>query len=147
MANKVKVKQLYFGDDYTFQFIDRVLEYSCILEKAGDKITRAWKHFYSNTFAFSGYKSISAGQVTLGYARDIILDLFNKVPIGDKISDKPDIKAGDGIKNWIARIAENMRHTYRTKPKSTFKDDVINWALIGIDLLLVIGWLIGFAMR
>jgi hypothetical protein len=91
MSKELKT-QLYFGDNNSFKFVKRPLENSCLLEKSGDTIKRAWKHFFCNELPFPGYKNISAGMVTPGFGRDIILDLFDKIPKGEEISDKPDHK-------------------------------------------------------
>jgi len=136
--------QLYFRDDNKFRFIKRQIEFSCLVEKEGDKLVRAWKHFYGNQFYFPGYKSISADTVTLGFARDIILDTFEKIPTGELVSEKPKLRDARGLKNWIAKIAENQRHIYRTQRKNTFKEDIINWCLVGVLTLMVFGWFLSF---
>ena len=136
--------QLYFRDDNKFRFIKRQIEFSCLVEKEGDKLVRAWKHFYGNQFYFPGYKNISADTVTLGFARDIILDTFEKIPTGELVSEKPKLRDARGLKNWIAKIAENQRHIYRTQRKNTFKEDMINWCLVGVLTLMVFGWFLSF---
>lgn len=136
--------QLYFRDDNKFRFIKRQIEFSCLVEKEGDKLVRAWKHFYGNQFYFPGYKNISADTVTLGFARDIILDTFEKIPTGELVSEKPKLRDARGLKNWIAKIAENQRHIYRTQRKNTFKEDIINWCLVGVLTLMVFGWFLSF---
>jgi hypothetical protein len=143
MATEKKT-QLYFRDAGSFEFIKRPLKYSCMVQEENGQLIRAWKHFYSNQIPFAGYKNISADTVTLGFARDIILDPFNKVPTGLLPSEKP-TKTDTGIKKWISQVAENQRHTYRTQIKSSFKEDAINWALIGTLILMMIGWLIRYA--
>lgn len=137
--------QLFFRDDMKFQFVKRPLQHSCLLERSGEKIKRAWKHFFCNQLPFAGYKNISADMVTLGYSRDIILDPFNKVPIGEELNYKPNITDKDGLKNWISKIASNMRHFYYTKRKNTTMVDRIAWAIMGIDFILVVVWAIKFA--
>lgn len=137
--------QLYFRDDNKFQFIKRPLAFSCLVEKTGDALKRGWKHFYGAQLFFPGYKNMSADSVSLGFARDIILDPFNKIPIGD---DSPGKKPGRdkvSLTKWIAMIAENQRHTYRSKRKSTAKEDMINMALVAVLIIMVIGWGIRFA--
>ena len=140
---KERKTQLFFRDDNKFQFVKRSLMYSCLVEKSKGVLVRAWKHFFGNQFYFPGYKNMSADTVTLGFNRDIILDPFNKVPTGAEVSKKPDVK-GDGLIKWIAKIAENQRHIYRTERKNTFKEDFINWSLIGVLLIMVGVWAISF---
>ena len=143
-GNKEYKAQLYFQDDDKFKFIRRQLEFSCLVEKAKGALLRGWKHFYGNQLYFAGYKNMSAGMVTLGFARDIILDPFNKIPIGDSVSEKPKAKDTKGLKNWIAKIASNQRHIYRTQRKSTAKEDFINYCLMGVLIAMVVAWLISF---
>jgi len=115
LSSKECKTQLYFQDDNKFRFIKRQLEYSCLVEKSKGELIRAWKHFFGNQLYFPGYKNISADTVTLGFARDIILDPFNKVPTGEAVSEKPKAKDAQGLKKWIAKVAENQRHIYRSK--------------------------------
>ena len=136
--------QLYFQDDDKFRFVRRLVEYSCLVEKGKGELVRGWKHFFGNQYYFAGYKGISAGTITLGFARDIILDPFNKIPTGDTVSEKPKSRDASGLKKWIAKIAENQRHIYRTQRKSTFKEDFINWCLMGVLVVMVLMWGLSF---
>ena len=144
LGKKEYKTQLYFQDDNKCRFVRRLVEYSCLVEKSKGNLVRGWKHFFGNQFYFPGYKGISADTITLGFARDIILDPFNKIPTGEAISEKPKAKDAVGLKNWIAKIATNQRHIYQTKRKSTFKDDFINWCLMGVLLIMVIGWALAY---
>ena len=136
--------QLYFQDDDKFRFVKRQVEFSCLVEKAKGELVRGWKHFFSNQYYFAGYRGLSAGTITLGFARDIILDPFNKIQEGVAVSEKP--KADDtSLKKWIAKIAENQRHIYRTLRKSTLKEDFINWSLMGVLVIMIIMWVLSFS--
>ena len=136
--------QLYFQDDDKFRFIKRLVEYSCLVEKVKGNLMRGWKHFFGNQYYFPGYKKFAAGTITLGFARDIILDPFNKIPTGEAVSEKP--KASDpSLKKWIAKIAENQRHIYRTQRKSTLKEDLINWSLLGVLIIMILMWALSFS--
>lgn len=146
LEGKKQVKtQLYFRDDHKFQFIKRPLENTCLVERNKGELYMAWKHFFSNQYFFPGYKSISADNITISCGRDIILDPFKKVPLGEQVSQKPNPDSNESIKRWIAKIAENQRHIYKTERKSTLKDDVINYCLIGVLGIMAIAWLIGYA--
>jgi len=136
--------QLYFQDDNKFKFIKRQVEYSCLVEKVKGNLVRGWKHFFGNQFYFPGYRNISADMITLGFARDIILDPFGKIPVGASVSEKPKAKDSEGLKKWIAKIAENQRHIYRTLRKSTFKEDFINWSLMGVLIIMILMWALSF---
>jgi hypothetical protein len=142
-SSEEKRTQLYFRDDRKFQFRKMTLEHSCIVEKADGKYKRAWKHFYNSEIPFSGYKNISGDSVTLSYSRDIILDPFNRVKIGKNPGDKPSTDESS-LKVWISKIATNMRHVYSTKRETRSAGDVIFWLIIGIDIVLLIGWAIKF---
>lgn len=142
---KEKKTQLYFRDDNKFIFIKRELAFSCLVEKTGDVLKRGWKHFFGAQLFFPGYKNMSADSVTLGFARDIILDPFNKVPTGESVSEKPKARDDTSLKKWIAKIAENQRHTYRAKRKSTQKEDMINISLTVVLIIMVLGWVIRFS--
>lgn len=141
-----KKTQLYFRDDRKFQFRKLPLEHSCLVEKEDGKYARAWKHFYGAELPFPGYKNISADSVTLGFARDIILDPFNKIPIGTETSKKPSLVGETSLKNWIAKIGQNMRHVYRSHRQTRTTGDVITWLIIGVDCLLALGWIIRFSL-
>jgi len=139
-----KKTQLYFRDNNHFVFRQMPLEYSCFLEKKGEAISRAWRHSYAGQYAFRGYKSISADTVTLGFARDIFLDPHNKIPESEETSGKP---KKDGVKRWIAKIAEDQRHIYRSKRKGNTMHNYINICLMGVIATMVIVWAITFAAR
>lgn len=144
LTGKERKTQLYFRDDNKFHFVKRLLEYSCLVEKKSDELKRGWKHFYGNQFFFPGYKRLSADSVTLGFARDIILDPFNKIQIGDSVGEKPDLKDKTSLKKWIAKIAENQRHTFRSKRQVSRTTDVINWTLSGVLLIMILVWAVTF---
>ena len=144
LGNKEYKTQLYFQDDDKFRFVRRLVEYSCLVEKDKGNLVRGWKHFFGNQYYFLGYKSISAGMITIGFARDIILDPFNKIPIGEAVSEKPEKKDSSGLKKWIAKIAENQRHIYRSQRKSTLKEDFINWCLMGVLVVMILLWALSF---
>lgn len=144
LFSKERKTHLYFRDDNKFKFIKRNLDFSCLLEKAGDVLKRGWKHFYGNQLFFPGYKRMGADSVTLGFARDIILDPFNKIPTGEEVGEKPDLKNKLSLKNWIAKMAENQRHIYRSKPQTSKITDIINWALVSVLLVMIVVWAITF---
>ncbi len=133
--------QLYFRDDNSFIFIRREMMYSCLVEKAGDVLKRAWKHFYGCQIPFPGYRRIPSALVSLAFSRDIILDPFNMVPTGADSSQKP---SKDTMKNWIANIAENQRHIFRAKREMTVWTSRITWALLGVLCIMVLVWAFAF---
>ena len=138
--------QFYLYEDHSFDFVKRELAHSCLVERTGEAITLAWKHFYSCELAFPGYKKTPATLVTPGFGRDIILDIFNKVPqtaVGE-VTKKPTTAT---LKDWIAAIATNMRQVYRSKRKT---NTIANWMTIvflGILVIQVITWLLIWARQ
>lgn len=126
--------QLYFYDDLSFEFIKRPVEASCLVEKKGEQIIRAWKDFYGTLFTFPGYKNMKPAHVSLGYSRDIILDPFNRVPTGESTTQKPASNAAS-VKAWIAKVAENQRHLIRGKRKSNTIAEYAQMAMIGLIIL------------
>jgi len=136
--------QVYLQDDNKFKFIRREMKYSCLVETYKGELVRAWKHFFGNQLYFPGYKSISSDTVILGFARDVILDPFNKITIGSAVGEKPKAKDESSLKKWISKIAENQRHIYRTQCKSTVKEDFVNYCLMGVLMLVTLMWLISF---
>jgi len=140
-----KRTQLYFRDDRKFTFRKMPLEHSCIVEKEDGKYIHAFKHFYNAEIPFAGYKNASGDSVTLGFSRDIILDPFNKIKVGPSTGEKPGTDE-TSLKKWIAKIAENMRHTYSFKRETRTTADFLFWVIIGIDILMAIGWAIRFFM-
>ena len=134
--------QLHFQDDNKFHFKKRLVEFSCLVEKSNGELVRGWKHFFGNQLYFPGYKSISADTVTLGCDRDIILDPFNKIPVGDSVSEKPKSKDSKGMAKWLAKVAENQRHIYRSKRKNTIKEDFANWCLMSVLGIMVLVWML-----
>lgn len=143
-AKKERKLQLYFRDDNKFEFKTRLLEFSSLIEKDGEAIIKGWKHFYACELPFGGYKKLHSNMITLGFGRDIILDPFNKVPVGEKLNEKPANNV-DSLNKWIAKIAENQRHIYRTKRKSTLITNRIIWTEIGVIFVMLIVWAIRFA--
>jgi hypothetical protein len=135
MAGESKL-QLFFYDDNTFEFRRRKLEFTCLVEKQGDKIIRAWKHFYNAQFPFPGYKNMSAGMVTLGYSRDIILDPYDKVGKGNESNQKPNLLISGSLSSWIGKVAETMRHIYMGKRRTETWADRGQWTLIILNVVV-----------
>lgn len=117
------------------------MEYSCLTERDGDAIKRAWKHFYATELPFAGYRKIPPAMVTPGFGRDVILDIFNRIPenVNPNPGEKPQ-KNSNSIKSWIAKIAENQRQTYRTKRKTAFLSNAIIWVEITVIIVMLIVW-------
>ena len=137
--------QLFFHDDRSFEFIRRPLKYSCLHEMEGERFKRSYPHFYQGEFTFFGYKGISAGPITLGFPRDIILDPYNWIPRGTDTNKKPDGTPA-GLKAWVRTKAETMRHIYRAKRTTSLTLNPVDWVMIGIIVIMVIGWGVRFGL-
>lgn len=143
LGRKEYKTQLYFRDDNKFEFKKREVKFSCLVAKVRDELTHAWKHFFNNQYYFAGYKRISADTVTLGYSRDIILDPFNRVPIGIEPGEKPKAEK-QSLRDWIAKVATTQRHTFSSKRQQSRSSDVINWSLAVVLLIMIMSWAITF---
>lgn len=139
-TNKILKTELYFKDNRNFVFIKRELYNSCIVERVNEKIVRASKHFFNCEIPFPGYRKIPADMVTLGFSRDIILDPFDKVPEGTDLTQKPSKSVKDGVKNWIAKIAENQRHIFRALRETHVWTNRLTWLFIGIAVVELLVW-------
>ncbi|MFC2060612.1 hypothetical protein ACFLTZ_05965 [Chloroflexota bacterium] len=135
--------QIYFRDNHKFRFRKLFLDYSSLLEKDRGELKRGWRHTFAGEYYFPGHKGMTADSVTLGFARDIFLDPHDKVPVRDSdTSGKPGL---DNVAKWIARIATNQRQIYMPAGNKQTVSDAINIGLLGVLVLMVVGWLIRFA--
>ncbi len=130
---KEKRTQLFFRDDGKFVFRKLFIEDTFLVEKVQDDIIKGWKHFYKLQFPFAGLKGISPDMVTLGFDRDIILDLYSIVD--DK--DKPDKLKKINENDWITDVADGQRYKAQNKPRSTLLADKIT-IMIGACVLLLV---------
>ncbi|KKL77236.1 hypothetical protein LCGC14_2036880, partial [marine sediment metagenome] len=46
--------------------------------------------------------------------------------------------------SWIAKVATNQRHIFQTKRQQSSREDIVNWVLVGVIVIQVLGWLAGF---
>ena len=131
--------QLFFRDDGKFTFRKLPIQDTVLEEKINGEIKNCWKHFFQLQFPFGGYKGIGADMVTLGYARDIILDPYSIVPA----QDKP--VAGRRLdKDWITEVAETQRYKAQNRPHKTLLMDSLTIVLmvVVVILALCIGWVV-----
>jgi hypothetical protein len=140
---KEKKTQMLLKDNRHIIIRKLPLEHSCLVEKDGDKIKRAWKHFFGSEFTFAGYKNASADSVTLSVNRDIILDPYNKLNIGENASDKPSFK-GESLQKWLGKISTNMRSIYNSRPEHRTTANALFWIVTVIVLIETIGWAVRF---
>ena len=130
---KERRTQLFFRDDGKCIFRPLLLEDSCLVEKEGDIVIKAWKHFFNPQIPFNGFKNIKADMISLGHSRDIIFDPFKKIPDCESPG-----KTADEIDKWVATIAESQRYKNMNKPSSMLLLDKITMFLgAGFILLLI----------
>jgi hypothetical protein len=131
--------QLMFYDDGSFEFKRRLFSDTCLIEKKDEAIVKAWKHFYSTDLRFDGYRGFKADMIAIGFDRDFILDLYDKVPVSaTPNSGKPDSKSDAGIKAWTAQVAEAQRYKVMNKPTTLLLwDKITMWLGIGLVLELI----------
>jgi len=111
--------QLYFNDDDSMEIRRLEIDATVLLERVRGVIVAAFKHFYKLEYDFEGYKTIPPGKLTLGFSRDVVLDLFNNL---DETKDK--ITKGNAMNRpWITEIAKNSFYKIKQqKPQGVFMD-------------------------
>lgn len=127
--------QLYFRNDGKATFRKLEFDGTALIEKANDKVIRAFKHYYKTEFPFDGYKNIPADMVTLGFGRDIVLDPF------DILSEEERPPKLGGMKSeYIRSIGADKRYKLSTqKPPAAIWDKLtIICGVIDVILALCI---------
>jgi hypothetical protein len=107
---KEKKIQFFIHDDDSMEFVKRTIEDTVLIEMRNGKPVAAFKHYYKLEYDFEGYKNLPAGKITLGYPRDIMLDLFNTLEVKDKFT-----KGNDLNRPWITDIAANAFYKAKTQ--------------------------------
>ena|SRR3990172_7909042 len=130
---KERRTQLFFRDDGKFVFRRLPIEDTVLEQKVNGEVKSCWKHFFQLQFPFQGYKNIGADMVTLGYARDIILDPFGILPAGEK-----PIPGHRLDKEWITEVAETQRYKHQNKPQKTLLTDSVTVVMLVIDVILAL---------
>src|SRR3972149_7589653 len=109
---EVKGLQVLFKDNRHVKFRQLPVRHTCLCEvDQNDKknVIRGWKDYYKNHYSFKGYKNIPAGEATLSFERDIVLNLNNVI-------DKTQLpEAGGGPKQHSGicprRLPRKRSHT------------------------------------
>jgi hypothetical protein len=107
---KEKKIQFFIHDDDSIEFVKRTIEDTVLIEMRNGKPVAAFKHYYKLEYDFEGYKNLPAGKITLGYPRDVILDLFNTLEVKDKFT-----KGNDLNRPWITDIGANAFYKAKTQ--------------------------------
>ena len=118
--------QLFLHDDDSFEFRSMPMESTCLIEKKDGEEVAAYKHYFKSEYFFEGYKGIPSDMVTLGYPRDIILELHD---ILDEDEKPP--RDGNLSSPFITAIAENRCYKLESQmPKGLLADKVVMTLLI-----------------
>lgn len=154
-----KRQQLLLHDDNSFEFVDREVVDTFLVESKGsgdEKIfLRAWRHLYNNQFTFPGCQGVKAGQVTLSFERDVIYDLFGVVPEterigGSKYNRNKTTKYGLELTptmQWLADVGHARRFKLFGKRHKSMNMDKIITALFVMNVIGVVGCLLAVAME
>ena len=79
-TGKVNGLQIFFRDNRSVKFRQLPIRHTCLCEMMQNVVTRGWKDYFRNHYVFRGYKSLSPGEATLSFERDIILNLNHVIP-------------------------------------------------------------------
>lgn len=134
---EVKGLQVLFKDNRHIKFRQLPVRHTCLCEvNPNDKniVIRGWKDYYKNHYSFRGYKSIPAGEATLSFERDIVLNL-------NDVINKADLPLAGGDLKQHRDIARSRFRQIASKPQTSTISDRITTTLIisfGIELLALI---------
>lgn len=133
MVNNPKRTQLFFRDDYTFNFRRLPIYKGFFIVGKKDKPLAAWAHKFNLQFNFNGHNRISADAVSIGFDRDILFDPFDILKDDEK--PKKGIGKTDFLKQkWVSDIATSSVYEHQQqKPKSLIMDRVT----LGLTVVLV----------
>lgn len=141
---KEKRTQFHLRDDGKFELRKLDVEEACLVEKdSKGEGFRAWRHFYKLQFPFPGFGKIKADMVTLSYDRDVIFDPYNILEESEKPTKGKDIN--DLNRPWITEIAQAQRYKAENQQAPSLIGDKITYALIVVDIVLVLAVGIGIA--
>jgi hypothetical protein len=126
-AGSSKRTTLHFYDDESFGFRRLPIKDTFFILKEGDKVKKAWCHYFKTQFQFNGYRGFSGDNVTITYDRDIFYDPYNIL----KPTEKPD-KTGRLNQAYISRIATSKIYEAQKQKKSSMMMDRVTWGLLGI---------------
>ena len=124
-----RAMQLYFHDEPKVTFRRLELDGAAMIVRNRtnkEALEMAFLHYYQTIFPFNGYKNISAGGVTLGFSRDIVLDPF---PILSEELRPP--KRGGLNCPFITKIGAFKRYKLATtKPPASVWDKMTTLGLV-----------------
>lgn len=134
---------LHFYDDESFEFIKRTIKDTFFILKDGERVVKAWCHFFKTQFQFDGYKGISGDQVTITFDRDIFYDPYDILQPGEKPKK---LDSFEKLKSplqqpYISRIANSKVHEAQKQKKGGTMMDKITWgllAIIGVECLILL---------
>jgi len=132
--------QILFKDNRSVKFRMLPIEHTCLCEKNGDKTIRGWKHYYKNQYLHSGYAGLPVGKATISFDRDIVLNIHG-VLSAEELPEK-----GGDIKQHKDIGTSRIRQIAAT-PFISQGQERINSVLSAVLVIMVFGWMIGFALE
>ncbi|GAG90010.1 unnamed protein product [marine sediment metagenome] len=137
ISNTPMGSQVFFRDDAKFTFRTLKIYKGFLIEGKPDKIKRAFKHLYKLQYVFPGYKGVPAGQVSIGFSRDIF---YEPLPILDQKEKPEEGKKLD--KSWIGDIAISRIYDHAQQKPEGIMMNVMNWTIYGVLALMGLAFFI-----
>jgi hypothetical protein len=133
-----KKMQLYFNDDDSMIIRRLEIDATVLIERVKGVIVAAFKHFYKLEYDFEGYSKIPPGKLSLGFSRDVVLDLFNNLD-----EQKDGITKGKQMNRpWITEISKNSFYKIKQQKANSFFMDKFTTACVIIVAAEAIGILL-----
>lgn len=132
--------QILFKDNRSVKFRKLPIEHTCLCEKKGEDTIRGWKHYYKNQYLHRGFSNLPVGKATLSFERDIVLNVHGVLKEEELPKKGGDIKQHRDI--GISRIRQ-----IAAKPQHSPATEAINIVLSVALLIMVIGWMVGYALE
>lgn len=130
---------LHFHDDESFEFKKLPIKDTFFILKEGEKVIKAWCHFFKTQFQFNGYRGISGDQVTITYDRDIFYDPYDILSPAEKPLKQSAFAGAKGEKPYnvfnqpyIARIATSKIYEAQKQKKGSTIMDKVAWGLLAV---------------
>ena len=142
-ATEIKGLQILFKDNRHIKFRQLPIRHTCLCEvDTNDKniVVRGWKDYYKNHYSFKGYKNLGAGEATLSFERDIVLNLNNVI-------DKTQLPIAGGDLKQHRDIARSRFRQIASKPQTATVADKMVTAMIVTLIIFALTLVFVFVKR